>query len=58
MKKIYESPLLEVMTMDTESLLDASLSIIDSDANSPAMSRQDEFLDELLNPFTNKTFPF
>lgn len=47
MKKKYIIPTLEVIQTETEALLEASLELIDDDANDDGMSRElDIFFDE------------
>ncbi len=40
MKKIYEIPTIEVMTVTAEAILEASLPLMEDDATGPGMSRE------------------
>lgn len=47
MKKIYEIPTIEVMTVTSEAILEASLPLIDEDAQTPGMSREFPVFNEI-----------
>lgn len=47
MKKIYEIPTIEVMTVTAEAILEASLPMFDADATTPGMSREFPIFNDL-----------
>ncbi len=47
MKKIYEIPTIEVMTVTAEAILEASLPLIDEDAQTPGMGREFPVFNEI-----------
>jgi hypothetical protein len=49
MKKIYEIPTIEVMTVTAEAILEASLHLIDENATGPGMSREFPIFDEIID---------
>ncbi|MBR6276855.1 MAG: hypothetical protein IKR31_08015 [Prevotella sp.] len=51
MKKIYMTPEVLLEQMDSEQLM--TMSLLEGDANpeAPVLSREDDFLESILNPF-------
>ena len=49
MKKIYEIPTIEVMTVTAEAILEASLSLMEGEATGPGMSREFLIFDEIID---------
>ena len=49
MKKIYEIPTIEVMTVTAEAILEASLTLIDENATGPGLSREFPVFNDVIN---------
>ena len=49
MKKIYEIPTIEVMTVTAEAILEASLPLIDENATGPGLSREFPVFNDVIN---------
>ena len=49
MKKIYEIPTVEAMAVVAETLLEASLPLIDEDATDPGMAREFPIFNDIID---------
>lgn len=49
MKKIYEIPTVEAMAVVAETLLEASLPLIDEDASEPGMAREFPIFNDIID---------